>query len=93
MNNRKTFYLHTNYDLVDFPSGKKKMITWENYLCCMVFNWIVMLQYSSKCLYLCLCIILLGLNLVESYPYETVQRDYDYVRLASITAGKFTDFH
>uniref|UniRef100_A0A1A8ITU9 GDNF family receptor alpha 4 n=2 Tax=Nothobranchius kuhntae TaxID=321403 RepID=A0A1A8ITU9_NOTKU len=27
-----------------------------------------------------------GLNLVESYPYETVQRDYDYVRLASITA-------
>lgn len=37
--------------------------------------------------------ILLGLNLVESYPYETVQRDYDYVRLASITAGKFTDLH
>lgn len=28
---------------------------------------------------------------MESYPYETVQRDYDYVRLASITAGKFTD--
>uniref|UniRef100_A0A3P9HZX4 GDNF family receptor alpha 4b n=1 Tax=Oryzias latipes TaxID=8090 RepID=A0A3P9HZX4_ORYLA len=27
-----------------------------------------------------------GLNLVESYPYETVQRDHDYVRLASITA-------
>ncbi|KAF7669598.1 hypothetical protein LDENG_00176790 [Lucifuga dentata] len=27
-----------------------------------------------------------GLNLVENYPYETVQRDYDYVRLASITA-------
>lgn len=34
-------------------------------------------------------IILSGLNLVERYPYETVQRDYDYVRLASITAGKF----
>lgn len=32
--------------------------------------------------------IFLGLNLVESFPYETVQRDYDYVRLASITAGK-----
>ncbi|XP_077465108.1 GDNF family receptor alpha-4 [Stigmatopora argus] len=30
--------------------------------------------------------IIHGLNLVESYPYETVQRDYDYVRLASITA-------
>lgn len=30
-----------------------------------------------------------GLKLVESFPYETVQRDYDYVRLASITAGKF----
>uniref|UniRef100_A0A673BLR6 GDNF family receptor alpha 4b n=1 Tax=Sphaeramia orbicularis TaxID=375764 RepID=A0A673BLR6_9TELE len=27
-----------------------------------------------------------SLNLVESYPYETVQRNYDYVRLASITA-------
>ncbi|XP_041654172.1 GDNF family receptor alpha-4 [Cheilinus undulatus] len=27
-----------------------------------------------------------GLNLVERYPYETVQKDYDYVRLASITA-------
>ncbi|KAL0973604.1 hypothetical protein UPYG_G00206990 [Umbra pygmaea] len=27
-----------------------------------------------------------GLNLVESYPYEAVERDYDYVRLASITA-------
>uniref|UniRef100_A0A8C2XS61 GDNF family receptor alpha 4b n=1 Tax=Cyclopterus lumpus TaxID=8103 RepID=A0A8C2XS61_CYCLU len=26
------------------------------------------------------------LNLVESYPYETVHKDYDYVRLASITA-------
>lgn len=37
--------------------------------------------------------ILSGLKLVESYPYETVQRDYDYVRLASITAGKFTDPH
>ncbi|KAM7389168.1 hypothetical protein PAMP_023161 [Pampus punctatissimus] len=37
--------------------------------------------------------IIHGLNLVESYPYETVQRDYDYVRLASITAGKFTDLH
>ncbi|KAM4585650.1 GDNF family receptor alpha-4 [Fundulus diaphanus] len=30
--------------------------------------------------------IIYGLNLVESYPYETVQRDHDYVRLASITA-------
>uniref|UniRef100_A0A8D0D0I7 GDNF family receptor alpha 4b n=1 Tax=Sander lucioperca TaxID=283035 RepID=A0A8D0D0I7_SANLU len=30
--------------------------------------------------------IIHGLNLVESYPYETVHRDYDYVRLASITA-------
>ncbi|KAM9377430.1 GDNF family receptor alpha-4 [Pholidichthys leucotaenia] len=30
--------------------------------------------------------IIHGLNLVERYPYETVQRDYDYVRLASITA-------
>lgn len=36
-------------------------------------------------------IVLSGLKLVESYPYETVQTDYDYVRLASITAGKFTD--
>ncbi|XP_063046003.1 GDNF family receptor alpha-4 [Engraulis encrasicolus] len=27
-----------------------------------------------------------GLNLVESYPYEAVQKGYDYVRLASITA-------
>ena len=35
----------------------------------------------------------LGLNLVESYPYEAVERDYDYVRLASITAGKPIDFH
>lgn len=38
-------------------------------------------------------IILSGLNLVESYPYETVHKDYDYVRLASITAGNFTDLH
>uniref|UniRef100_A0A3Q4ALM6 GDNF/GAS1 domain-containing protein n=1 Tax=Mola mola TaxID=94237 RepID=A0A3Q4ALM6_MOLML len=30
--------------------------------------------------------IIHGLNLVERYPYETVRRDYDYVRLASITA-------
>ncbi|KAM4555464.1 GDNF family receptor alpha-4 [Odontesthes bonariensis] len=30
--------------------------------------------------------IIHGLTLVESYPYETVQREYDYVRLASITA-------
>lgn len=43
--------------------------------------------------FLLVSMILLGLNLVESYPYETVQRDYDYVRLASITAGKFTDLH
>ncbi|XP_024270546.1 GDNF family receptor alpha-4-like [Oncorhynchus tshawytscha] len=27
-----------------------------------------------------------GLNLVESYPYKAVERDYDSVRLASITA-------
>ncbi|XP_031443426.1 GDNF family receptor alpha-4 isoform X1 [Clupea harengus] len=27
-----------------------------------------------------------GLNLVENYPYEAVQKGYDYVRLASITA-------
>ncbi|XP_053497543.1 GDNF family receptor alpha-4 [Ictalurus furcatus] len=27
-----------------------------------------------------------GLNLVESYPYEAVEKGYDYVRLASITA-------
>lgn len=44
-------------------------------------------------MFLSMSIIPLGLNLVESYPYETVQRDYDYVRLASITAGKFTDSH
>ncbi|XP_030621319.1 GDNF family receptor alpha-2 [Chanos chanos] len=31
-----------------------------------------------------------GLNLVESYPYESVERGHDYVRLASITAGKHT---
>ena len=36
-----------------------------------------------------LSVIISGLNLVERYPYETVQRDYDYVRLASISAGKF----
>ncbi|XP_034037827.1 GDNF family receptor alpha-4 [Thalassophryne amazonica] len=30
--------------------------------------------------------IIHGLNLVESYPYETIERDHDYVRLASITA-------
>lgn len=46
--------------------------------------------YSSQCLSV---FFLLGLKLVESYPYETVQKDYDYVRLASITAGKFTDLH
>ncbi|KAI5108182.1 GDNF family receptor alpha-4 precursor [Silurus meridionalis] len=28
-----------------------------------------------------------GLNLVESYPYEPVERGFDYVRLASIAAG------
>lgn len=43
--------------------------------------------------YFYLFVILSGLKLVESYPYETVHRDYDYVRLASITAGKFTDPH
>lgn len=36
---------------------------------------------------------LLGLNLVESYPYETVEKGYDYVRLASITAGKLLYFN
>lgn len=36
---------------------------------------------------------LLGLNLVESYPYETVEKGYDYVRLASITAGKLIFFN
>ncbi|KAM3612199.1 uncharacterized protein V6R79_004488 [Siganus canaliculatus] len=30
--------------------------------------------------------IIHGLKLVESYPYETVQKNYDYVRLASISA-------
>ncbi|XP_004545862.1 GDNF family receptor alpha-4 isoform X1 [Maylandia zebra] len=30
--------------------------------------------------------IIHGLKLVESYPYETVERDYNYVRLASISA-------
>ncbi|XP_040030962.2 GDNF family receptor alpha-4 [Gasterosteus aculeatus] len=30
--------------------------------------------------------IIHGLNLVERYPYQTVHKDYDYVRLASITA-------
>ena len=34
-----------------------------------------------------------GLTLVESYPYEAVERDYDYVRLASITAGMSTNVH
>nr|XP_015199298.1 PREDICTED: GDNF family receptor alpha-4 isoform X2 [Lepisosteus oculatus] len=28
-----------------------------------------------------------GLNLVESFPYETVEKAFDYVRLASIAAG------
>ncbi|XP_035280623.1 GDNF family receptor alpha-4 [Anguilla anguilla] len=28
-----------------------------------------------------------GYNLVESYPYEAVEKTYDYVRLASIAAG------
>lgn len=32
--------------------------------------------------------VLAGLNLVENYPYEAVQKGYDFVRLASITAGK-----
>ncbi|XP_048825947.1 GDNF family receptor alpha-4-like [Brienomyrus brachyistius] len=31
--------------------------------------------------------ILHGLNLVESYPYEAVEKGYGYVRLASIAAG------
>ena len=34
-----------------------------------------------------------GVTLVESYPYKAVERDYDYVRLASITAGMSTNFH
>lgn len=50
-----------------------------------------MSQYSRPRFYL--SVVLLGLKLVESYPYETVHRDYDYVRLASITAGKFADLH
>uniref|UniRef100_A0A673YHC5 GDNF family receptor alpha 4a n=1 Tax=Salmo trutta TaxID=8032 RepID=A0A673YHC5_SALTR len=29
-----------------------------------------------------------GLSLVESYPYEPEERDFDYVRLASIAAGE-----
>lgn len=33
-----------------------------------------------------------GLNLVESYPYEPVQKGYDYVRLASITAGMLANY-
>uniref|UniRef100_A0A3Q3F9A3 GDNF/GAS1 domain-containing protein n=1 Tax=Labrus bergylta TaxID=56723 RepID=A0A3Q3F9A3_9LABR len=37
--------------------------------------------------------IMHGLNLVESFPYEPVHREYDYVRLASIAAGKFPDLH
>ncbi|XP_036406891.1 GDNF family receptor alpha-4-like [Megalops cyprinoides] len=31
--------------------------------------------------------VLHGLNLVETYPYEAVEKTYDYVRLASIAAG------
>uniref|UniRef100_A0A8C9RZM6 GDNF family receptor alpha 4a n=2 Tax=Scleropages formosus TaxID=113540 RepID=A0A8C9RZM6_SCLFO len=31
--------------------------------------------------------VLHGLNLVENFPYEAVEKDYDYVRLASIAAG------
>ncbi|XP_061102304.1 GDNF family receptor alpha-4-like [Conger conger] len=31
--------------------------------------------------------VLHGLSLVESYPYEAVEKGYDYVRLASIAAG------
>lgn len=46
-----------------------------------------------KPMFLSVSVILSGLNLVESYPYETVQRQYDYVRLASITAGRFNDVH
>ncbi|KPP68428.1 hypothetical protein Z043_112897 [Scleropages formosus] len=30
--------------------------------------------------------VLHGLNLVENFPYEAVEKDYDYVRLASIAA-------
>lgn len=41
-------------------------------------------------MFLSVSALLLGLKLVESYPYEAVQRDYDYVRLASISAGKST---
>ncbi|XP_016098939.1 GDNF family receptor alpha-4-like [Sinocyclocheilus grahami] len=30
--------------------------------------------------------VLAGLNLVENYPYEAIEKGYDFVRLASITA-------
>lgn len=46
-----------------------------------------------KSMFLPKSVTLSGLNLVERYPYETVRRDYDYVRLASITAGKFNGLH
>lgn len=46
-----------------------------------------------KSMFLSKSVPLSGLNLVERYPYETVRRDYDYVRLASITAGKFNGLH
>lgn len=35
---------------------------------------------------------LAGLNLVENYPYEAIEKGYDFVRLASITAGKMIHF-
>ena len=53
-----------------------------------LFKWCYSIQ-----MFLPVLTFLSGLNLVESFPYETVQRDYDYVRLASITAGKSTDLH
>lgn len=59
---------------------------WDNYSRCMNFGGTV-----CKPVFLLVSVIVSGLKLVESYPYETVQRDYDYVRLASITAGKFTE--
>uniref|UniRef100_A0A671NJT3 GDNF family receptor alpha-4-like n=1 Tax=Sinocyclocheilus anshuiensis TaxID=1608454 RepID=A0A671NJT3_9TELE len=31
-----------------------------------------------------------GLNLVENYPYEAIEKGYDFVRLASITLGMTT---
>lgn len=69
---------------------------WLNKNDCIViiYDWgLNELQCPVKHLFLTTYSFFLGLNLVESYPYETVQRDYNYVRLASISAGKFTNLH